>query len=130
MRSGGAPAKDPSEATAFCVRLVSASQGLREGGHMGQGSDGGIVAADRIEGTRPDDEGSIPFTRSIFKIKDLFGNIQGAECASKVLGVTSGVPDFELHPREQDYKAGRSTEEVILAIASAASTTNLLISGS
>jgi hypothetical protein len=34
-------------------------------------------------------------------------------------------PDFELHPREQDYEAGRSTEEAYWRFASAASATNL-----
>ena len=54
--------------------------------------------------------------------------IEGAECAlKKRWGNVRGNkrPDFELHPREQDYEAGRSTEEAYWRFASAASTTNL-----
>jgi hypothetical protein len=82
---------------------------------MGQGPEGGIVAADRIERARPsfqaDDEGSIPFTRSIFKIKR---NIEGAECALKSArgnGRGNKRPDFELlkttKPADQRRKRSR-----------------------
>jgi hypothetical protein len=52
------------------------------------------------------DEGSIPFTRSIFKIKDLSErlgelNAQPKSAGGNVRG--NKRPDFRLHPREQDY---------------------------
>jgi len=61
----------------------------------------------KAEVFQADDEGSIPFTRSMFKNQRLVRNIEGAECALKsARGNVRGNkrPDFELRPREQDSK--------------------------
>jgi hypothetical protein len=62
-----------------------------------------------------DDEGSIPFTRSIFKIKDLSGILRELSCALNVLGVTSGVTNarFRAAPVRARLEASRSTEKAI-----------------
>ena len=65
------------------------------------------AATDRAKSFQADDEGSIPFTRSMFKNQRVVRNIEGAECALKsAWGNVRGNnrPDFELRPREQDSK--------------------------
>src|SRR5262249_16042189 len=66
-----------------------------------------ILLLVKAEVFQADDEGSIPFTRSMFKNQRLVRNIEGAECALKsARGNVRGKkrPDFELRPRGQDSK--------------------------
>jgi len=54
------------------------------------------AATDRAKSFQADDEGSIPFTRSIFKIKHLSRIMRELNAARKVLGVTSGVTNVQI----------------------------------
>jgi hypothetical protein len=50
----------------------------------------------KAEVFQADDEGSIPFTRSIFRIKDLSEIIRELNTQLKVLGVTLGVTNVQI----------------------------------